>query len=60
MLNMQNLRKVFRTALVETHALRDLTLNVKAGEFVAFYVGNGGDTHANDAVGLEAVIASEE
>ena len=27
MLNMQNLRKVFRTALVETHALRDLTLD---------------------------------
>jgi len=36
------------------------SVTLEAGEFVAFYVGNGGDTHANDAVGLEAVIASEE
>jgi hypothetical protein len=35
------------------------SVKLEAGEFVAFYVGNGGDTHANDAVGLEAVIASE-
>ena len=36
------------------------SVKLEAGEFVAFYVGNGGDTHANDAVGLEAVITSEE
>jgi len=36
------------------------SVKLEAGEFVAFYVGNGGDTHASDAVGLEAVIASEE
>ena len=35
-------------------------VKLEAGEFVAFYVGNGGDTHASDAVGLEAVITSEE
>ena len=55
MLNMQNLRKVFRTALVETHALRDLTLNVKAGEFVAVTgpSGSGKTTFLNIAGLLE-------
>ena len=55
MLNMQNLRKVFRTALVETHALRDLTLNVTAGEFVAVTgpSGSGKTTFLNIAGLLE-------
>jgi putative ABC transport system ATP-binding protein len=55
MLNMQNLRKVYRTALVETHALRDLTLNVKAGEFVAVTgpSGSGKTTFLNIAGLLE-------
>ena len=55
MLNMQNLRKVFRTALVETHALRDLTLTVKAGEFVAVTgpSGSGKTTFLNIAGLLE-------
>ncbi len=35
MLKMQNLSKVYRTELIETHALRDFNLEVKAGEFVA-------------------------
>jgi putative ABC transport system ATP-binding protein len=35
MLKMQNLSKVYRTELIETHALRDFELEVKAGEFVA-------------------------
>ncbi len=35
MLNMQNLSKVYRTELIETHALRDFHLEVKQGEFVA-------------------------
>lgn len=35
MLKMQNLSKVYRTELIETHALRDFHLEVKAGEFVA-------------------------
>jgi putative ABC transport system ATP-binding protein len=35
MLKMHNLSKVYRTELIETHALRDFQLEVKAGEFVA-------------------------
>jgi len=34
MLDMQNVSKVFRTELVETHALRDFSLKVDEGEFV--------------------------
>ncbi len=36
------------------------SLKLEAGEFVAFYVGNGGDGHARDAVGLDAVITPEK
>ncbi|MCW8879168.1 MAG: ABC transporter ATP-binding protein [Kangiellaceae bacterium] len=32
---MNNIKKVFRTDLVETHALRDFSLQVEEGEFVA-------------------------
>jgi putative ABC transport system ATP-binding protein len=55
MLQMQNLRKVFRTSLVETHALRDLTLTVNAGEFVAVTgpSGSGKTTFLNIAGLLE-------
>lgn len=35
MLEMNNIKKVFRTDLVETHALRDFSLKVEEGEFVA-------------------------
>ncbi|PHS20603.1 MAG: ABC transporter ATP-binding protein [Kangiella sp.] len=35
MLIMNNIKKVFRTDLVETHALRDFSLEVNEGEFVA-------------------------
>lgn len=35
MLTMKNINKVFKTDLVETHALRDFNLEVKEGEFVA-------------------------
>jgi putative ABC transport system ATP-binding protein len=34
MLKMTNIRKVFRTDLVETHALRDISLDVAEGEFI--------------------------
>lgn len=34
MLDMQQVSKVFRTELVETHALKDFTLKVEEGEFV--------------------------
>jgi len=35
MLKMQSLSKVYRTEMVETYALRDFNLEVRAGEFVA-------------------------
>jgi len=35
MLKMHSLSKVYRTEMVETHALRDFNLEVKEGEFVA-------------------------
>ena len=35
MLKMKNISKVYRTELIETHALRDLNLQVEEGEFVA-------------------------
>ena len=35
MLSMQHISKVYRTDLVETHALRDFSLDVGDGEFVA-------------------------
>jgi putative ABC transport system ATP-binding protein len=35
MLQMENIRKVYRTDLVETHALEDFSMNVNSGEFVA-------------------------
>ncbi len=35
MLRMNNIKKIFRTDLVETHALRDFSLEVNEGEFVA-------------------------
>ena len=35
MLEMQNISKIYRADLIETHALRDFSLKVGAGEFVA-------------------------
>ncbi len=35
------------------------SVKLDAGEFVAFYVGNGGDGYAGDSVGLDAAIAAE-
>jgi putative ABC transport system ATP-binding protein len=35
MLNMNRLSKVYRTEVVETHALRDFSIQVREGEFVA-------------------------
>ncbi len=55
MLDMQNITKVFRTKLVETHALRDLNLTVDEGEFVAVTgpSGSGKTTFLNIAGLLE-------
>ena len=52
---MNNISKVFRTDLIETHALRDFSLEVKAGEFLAVTgpSGSGKTTFLNIAGLLE-------
>lgn len=61
MLDMRKLSKVFRTDLVETHALRDFTLRVDEGEFVAVTgpSGSGKTTFLNIAGLLEELDAGE-
>jgi putative ABC transport system ATP-binding protein len=55
MLSMQNLSKVYRTDSVETHALREFSLNVEEGEFVSVTgpSGSGKTTFLNIAGLLE-------
>ncbi len=55
MLHMHDVSKVFRTAMVETHALRNLSLDVRGGEFVAVTgpSGSGKTTFLNIAGLLE-------
>ena len=56
MLKMIHLSKVYRTEVVETYALRDFSLDVKEGEFVAVTgpSGSGKTTFLNIAGLLEA------
>ena len=56
MLEMKQIRKVYRTELVETHALRELSISVQAGEFVALTgsSGSGKTTFLNIAGLLES------
>ncbi len=61
MLHMKDVSKVFRTAMVETHALRDLTFEAREGEFLAVTgpSGSGKTTFLNIAGLLEELTAGE-
>ncbi|ABE56129.1 ABC transporter related [Shewanella denitrificans OS217] len=61
MLTMKNISKVFKTDLVETHALRDFNLTVNEGEFVAVTgpSGSGKTTFLNIAGMLEGFTHGE-
>ncbi|NMH64906.1 ABC transporter ATP-binding protein [Shewanella salipaludis] len=61
MLSMRNISKVFKTDLVETHALRDFNLEVNEGEFVAVTgpSGSGKTTFLNIAGMLEGFTHGE-
>jgi putative ABC transport system ATP-binding protein len=61
MLQMRNLRKIYRTDMVETHALEDFSLEVGAGEFVAVMgpSGSGKTTFLNVAGLLDTFDGGE-
>lgn len=61
MLDMRQVTKVYRTELVETHALRSLDLRVREGEFVAVTgpSGSGKTTFLNIAGLLETFTGGE-
>lgn len=61
MLKMTHLQKVYRTHLIETHALRDFSINVREGEFVAVTgpSGSGKTTFLNIAGLLEEFSGGE-
>jgi putative ABC transport system ATP-binding protein len=61
MLKMNHLSKVYRTHMVETHALRDFSIHVREGEFVAVTgpSGSGKTTFLNIAGLLEEFSSGE-
>ena len=61
MLKMTHLQKVYRTHLIETHALRDFSIHVREGEFVAVTgpSGSGKTTLLNLIGGLDQPTGGE-
>src|SRR5215510_8331946 len=61
MLVMKNLSKVYRTQMIETHALRGFNMEVREGEFVAVTgpSGSGKTTFLNIAGLLEELTGGE-
>ena len=61
MLRMSGINKIYRTELVETHALREMNLNVAEGEFVSVTgpSGSGKTTFLNIAGLLENITSGE-
>src|SRR3546814_10822639 len=61
MLVMKNLSKIYRTQMIETHALRGFDIAVRAGEFVAVTgpSGSGKTTFLNIAGLLEEFSGGE-
>lgn len=61
MLQMNNISKIYRTELIETHALRDMNLQVNEGEFIAITgpSGSGKSTFLNIAGLLENFTQGE-
>lgn len=61
MLSMKNITKVYQTEKVQTHALRDFTLQVEEGEFIAVTgpSGSGKTTFLNIAGMLEPFTGGE-
>ncbi len=61
MLRMNQLSKVFRTHMIETHALRELSIHVREGEFVAVTgpSGSGKTTFLNIAGLLETFTSGD-
>ena len=62
MLRMNDLTKVYRTHMIETHALRGFDIDVKKGEFVTVTgpSGSGKTTFLNIAGLLEEFVGEEQ
>jgi putative ABC transport system ATP-binding protein len=61
MLEMRNIKKIYRTDMIETHALEDFSLKVETGEFVAIMgpSGSGKTTFLNVAGLLDTFEAGK-